>query len=37
MVEVGTKVRELEVSMLDMKAQMERRLTQLAEEIPGRL
>ena len=30
-------MRELEISILDIRAQMERKMTQIAEEIPGRL
>ena len=35
--DLSSKVRELELTILDLKATLDRRVTQLQEEIPGRL
>lgn len=35
--DVGTKVRELEINLLDLKSSFDRRVAQLIEEIPTRL
>jgi phage terminase Nu1 subunit (DNA packaging protein) len=35
--EMYSKIRELEINMLDLKSSMERRISQLVEEIPTRL
>ncbi len=32
-----SKVREVEINMMDLKSSLERRITQLFEEIPTRL
>jgi hypothetical protein len=35
--DLSSKVRELEITLLDLKATLDRKVTQLQEEIPGRL
>jgi len=36
-VELSAKVRDIELTLMDLKASLDRKVTQLQEEIPGRL
>jgi hypothetical protein len=36
-VELSTKVRDIELTLMDLRASLDRKVTQLQEEIPGRL
>ena len=35
--ELSSKVRDLELTILDLRASLDRKVTQLSEELPGRL
>ena len=35
--ELSAKVRDIELTLMDLKASLDRKVTQLQEEIPGRL